>query len=353
MKKTVLRACAFTLLAIMLTGCFSGCTQDPYQYDLSEYITVPTDLTGITVTDEEIAVGVAERISSALYNKAEEVTVVERGAAIGDTVTVGFAVYHLDTYAEDRVSGKKIEEISDPSCIIRIGDGKHPQKLSEALIGKKAGDTFAVSLTLPSSYKVNSLAGKSVVYEGMVGSVKERVLPEYGDAFVQSVSACTTVAEYEEMLEKTVRQELIFEKLLALCTFNAYPVEEVNQYSGNFISYYTDLAQAAEISLEDYVARKFFVELNDFHLQADAYAKETVGKELLIYSLSRTYSITVSDQEYTERARVYASQYGLASVSALESKFGKDYVMRTVQTDKVLEYLESTLVPAEASEPVQ
>ena len=344
----LMRASALILCVITLMTMLISCSKDPYPYELSDYITVPEDISNIEVSDEKIASEVARRIGEALANSATEVAVVDRGAVTGDTVQLGLACYYLDSYADDRASGKRIEAISDPDCIIKIGSSRHPEKLQEALIGKEAGDVFVVQTVLPDSFKVDNLAGKSVVYECAVTALRTTVLPEYGDAFAMSASGLATVAEYEAMLKKTVREELIFDKLLSLSEIEVYPVDEVNQYSGNFISYYTDLATAAEMTLEEYVAKKFFIELNDFHLQADAYAKESVAKDLLMYYLIRTYDLEITDAEYTEGARRYAERYGLASISALESKFGKDFILKTVSMDKVLLYLASQVDAAKA-----
>ena len=75
--------------------------------------------------------------------------------------------------------------------------------------------------------------------------------------------------------------------------------------------------------------------------------RETVKKELLLYYFQRKYDLEVSDSEYTEMAKKYANENGLISVSELEEKFGKEYVRKTVQYDKVLAYIAETVTIAE------
>ena len=339
MKKYVKKAVALLLCALTVALTLASCAKEPYPYDLEGYISVPEDLKSIDVTNEEIDAAVIEQIASVLRNSATEQTVMNRGAAVGDVVNLSVVCYFLDTYTEDRVTGNVIKPLTDPKCTFKIGDGKYPSELENAMLGKVTGDSFTVHAKLPASYTVDGLAESAVVYECTVNSVKEYVLPVYDDAFVQTVSDCVTVVEYEEMLRKAVIEEIAFDKLLARCSFKTYPVDEVGKHTSNFISYYTDLATAEELTLEEYVAKKFFIELSEFHLKADAYAKELVKSELLMYSLVRSYGLEITEDEYTAGAQKYANRYGLESISALESKFGTDYVEYTVQMDKVLSFL--------------
>ena len=339
MKRYILRALALTICVVTVLATLVSCSSEPYPYELDEYILVPEDIASVTVTKSEIDERVSKRISNALKNYATEQPVMNRGAGVGDILNLSLVCYKLDTYTEDRLAGKYIEAITDDNCTVRIGDGKYPAELENALIGKVTGDSFNVQVRLPDTYTVDNLLATNVVYECVLKSVKELVLPIYNDEFVRNVSEYQTVLEYEESLRKPVIEELAFEKLLESCSFKAYPTEEVNTHTSNFISYYSDLASAAGITLEQYVARKFFIELNEFHLKADAYAKQMVKSELLLYSLVRKYELTITDEEYSAGAQLYAARYGLESVSALESKFGPDYVTQTVQMDKVMAFL--------------
>lgn len=351
MKRYILRALALIICAVTVVGTLVSCSKEPYPYELDEYIIMPEDFSLITVTKAEIDTAIRERISAMLKNSAVEQPVMNRGAGIGDILNLSLVCYKLDTYTEDRLEGKYIGAITDNDCTVRIGDGKYPQELENALIGKAAGDSFNVHAKLPDTYTVDSLGATNVVYECVVKSVKESVLPAYNDEFVKSVSEYQTVLEYEESLRKPVIEELAFGKLLEQCSFKAYPIEEVNRHTSNFISYYTDLASSSQITLEQYVAKKLFIELSEFHLEADAYAKQMVKSELLLYSLVRKYELEVTNEEYTAGARMYAAKYGLESVSALESKFGIDYVTQTVQMDKVMAFLAERVTVEDGNSP--
>ena len=350
MRKCIIRTVALLLCALMAALSLASCAEEPYPYELDGYILVPQDIASITVSDKEIDEAVLEQIRTVIENSATEQPVMNRGAAEGDVVSISVVCYFLETYTEDRAKGEYIEALTDSDCTFKIGGGKYPAELEAALVGKVTGDSFSAHAKLPDTYTVDGLGSSTVVYECVVNSVREYIIPTYDNAFVQSVSACATVEEYEEMLKGAMLEELAFKNLLKHCSFKAYPVDEVNKHTSNFIAYYTDLATASELTLEEYVAKKFFIELSEFHLRADAYAKELVKSEMLMYSLVRSYDLAITDDEYTAGAQKYAERYGLESVSALESKFGSDYVEYTVQMDKVLTFLASKVTVPDSTD---
>ena len=125
----------------------------------------------------------------------------------------------------------------------------------------------------------------------------------------------------------------------------------VGTYITSFIKYHTEKAEELKITLEEYAAKKFFVSITDFHLKADAYAKELVKKEMVLYSVARKNNLLLTDDEYTSGAMVYVNQYGLESVSQLESRFGTVYVHQTVLMDKVLVYLSDKVTVSTEAAP--
>ena len=343
MKKRFLSAFLLVLNVLGAAFSFFSCSKEPYPYDLSTYITVPSDWSDTVINDFEIKSRVDMQISVALENSATQQKVTNRAAREGDIVNVSFKCYHSATYTEDKASEKHISDISDDNCTLEIGAGKYPLDMEAALVGMHEGDERQVRATLPDSFTVDGLAGKLVMYEIKLLSISEKIYPTYGDSFVSTVSSCSTVEEYEAMLYERMKENILWERLLDSVSVSVYPVEEVNKYTVDFVTYYTELASALGLTLEQYVAKKFFVELNEFHIQADIYAKELVKSEMLLYHFVRTYDISLSDEEYDEGARRYATEYGLKSISALEGKFGTAYVKKTVLMDKVLAFLASQI----------
>ncbi len=367
MKKCIIRALAAVLCAITLVFSLASCSKQPYDYKLSDYITVPKDLDKINVTHEEILAAVDAQIKSLLENKATLVTAENNAASkSGDILKISFKCY------TDEDLKQEIAVLSDDDCMLslqavpsdteetqeNIAENikyRYPKELQEELLGKKLDGKFAVWVTLPKSFTAINLADfldkdskessskpqNRIYYVGKITEIKTPVLPEYNDEFVKSVSEYQTVEEYESYLYERMKEELIFDKLAQASTVKHYPVDEVQAYTESFTKYYTEKAEALKITLEQYVAKKFFINMTDFHLKADTYAKGLVKDEMLLYTLSRRYKIELTDEQYSDGAQKYVKEYGLSKLSELEAKFGTEYVRRTVLMDKVLEYLAS------------
>lgn len=343
----------FLILVLFLNFSLVSCAKEPYPYEIEDYITLPSSWTDMTLTEKEIINRRDSDIMKVRSNAAIQEKVLSRNSVVGDIINISFVCYKSETYEADKAEGKFIQNISDSDCTIRLGDNKYPAQLENALIGRKEGDEFTVRITLPDSFTVDNLSGTAVVYEIKVNSVTELKLPLLNDAFVKTVSYCDTVEEYEEMMYQRAKENLIWEKLLQTVTVITYPVDEVNAYTIKFLTYYGDMAEKLNVTTEEYVAKKFFMSMPEFHSQADSYAKNLVKNELLLYYFVRIYDLQISDNEYQVRADKYVKQYGLNSVSELEGKFGSSYVRQTTQTEKILEYVSSVITVLNDGEQIQ
>ncbi len=341
-------AVIFSVLLTCLTF-LSSCSSEPYPYELEKHIKLSELPTDLVFTEEEILETVEERILEVRRNNAILTPNNDKAAESGDMVNVSFICYPAATYGKD--DSKPIQKISDSDCTLTIGNNKYPSELEKAIIGMFPSDKTTARLTYPQNFAIKEYAGMSVVFEITLNSVTEVKLPLYNDAFVRTVSVCQTVAEYETFIFERVKEDLVWEYMLKNSEVLLYPSEELNEYASDFSSYYSGLATEKNITLEEYVSKKFFMELSDFHIKTDSYAKDMVKGDLLLYSLVNKYGLQLSDEEYTAGAERYATQYGLRSVSLLEGKFGSDFVRKSVQKDKVLSYLSKnaiTVTPTEA-----
>ena len=343
MKKSLIRTVSLVMGAIFCVFSFASCSKEPYDYELDDYITIPADLSGITVTEAEIEEAVANQIQSALKAKGKLVEENEVGARNGHTLKISFICKKTDG------KNTEIPELSDSDCTIVLGEGKYPAPLEESLMRKIVGDEFKVTVTLPDTFTALGLAGKTIIYEGRINQIYRTELDEYNAGFVQSISEYQTEKEYEQYLYERMKEELIFEKLLELSKVKSYPKNELKSYTDSFAKYHTEQAEALGIPLEQYVAKKYFISITDFHLKEDEYAKDLVKRELLLYSLARKNGIELTEAQYNAGATKYVKQYGLDNVAELEGKFGSANVRQTVLMDKVLAYLSEQVTVTKTS----
>lgn len=350
MKKQLIRCVCALMGAIFMLFSFSACSSELYDYDLDHYITVPKEWAKITVTEEEIIAKRNALVSEVLKNTASQEDKFGSGAGDGDRVRVSFTFYVFDHTKGEYVGNTTF---SDSDCLIELGGGKYPRELENAIRGKRAGDVFEALALLKPDFSYPSLQGRTVKYVGTVLNVTGAVTVSLTDELVQSISRYETAAEYEQMLYVEAKRELYWSKLLAAVSVEAYPQEEVDKYTSDYTNYYSELATAAEVTLEEYVAKKFFIELREFHVQADVYAKELVKNEMVLYWLTRKYDLELTNSEYNDGAYKYALDYGLDSVAKLEGRFGSDIVEQTVLMDKVKDFVVSEAEKATATENVQ
>ncbi|MBQ9691702.1 MAG: hypothetical protein IJV70_00925, partial [Clostridia bacterium] len=246
----------------LIVGALAACAVSPYPYALDEYISVPGNWTEMYIKESEITRRVKDMIQLARKNASIEEMVISRASEERDLVEISLVCYKADEYGK---GGVRIDLLSDESCMLIIGEGKYPHELENALLGRYSGDSFAVRLTLPDNYTVSGFAGMSVVYEVSVNNVTEFRLPLYNDAFVQAVSGCESVAEYEESLYERAKEDLVWETIFRSSEVKLYPEEELSSHIGDYVGYYTNLAEEINMSLEQYVGKKFFISLTDFH----------------------------------------------------------------------------------------
>ncbi len=327
--------CFLIMLAVTL-GAFSACSSKPYDYNLENYITLP-DWLKLTASDDEIEARLQEDINTLIKNNVSENATTARAAIEGDKVNVSFLCYIASDYGKD--GAEPIDKLSDSSCTLILGDLKYPAEFEASIFGHFVNDKFSARLTLPESYGLSEYASANVVYDITLNSITELAYPELSDEFIKSVSEYQTVDEYKSANYEATRRELLFEKILALSEIKSYPEREVSSYERNYVSYYTSAAAEAGYTLEQYVNKKFFMSLAEFHSKGSAYAKEMVKKDLFLYQFVRTYGLEPTSDEYNSGAEKYAQMYGFKSVSALEAKFGEEFVRKSVAYDKALDYI--------------
>lgn len=119
----------------------------------------------------------------------------------GDTVTIDF---------KGIKDGVAFEGGTAESYPLTIGSATFIPGFEEQLVGVKVGDEKQVAVTFPEKYPSEDLAGAEVVFEVKVKEIKNKVLPELDQEFVEEVSE---TAENLEQLKEEIRTKLIGESL--------------------------------------------------------------------------------------------------------------------------------------------
>ena len=338
------RIAAVLICVSAMMTVFSSCAGKAYEYDLAEYI-VPGDYSVIEITPEAVHKRTEEIKNTLLKNNAivppaeNAVSISGRVLKKGDVAVVSYQCYLESEVGKETA----VPLMEDKECHIVLGNGKYFEEIENALTGYNMGAKAPINVpvTVPTDFSLGILKGKSVVFVITVNSAYELKLPVYNDEFIASVTHYSTVTEYEKALHVQVREQLVWEALLEKTKVTTYPMDEVSDHTLDFIEQYTSYATSAGVTLEQYVARKFFMDLADFHLKADEYAKRLTKEEMLVYQIARLNGLELTDEEYEAGAVKYAAIYRLSGRNELVSVYGETIVRYTVLKDKVLSFVYS------------
>ncbi len=326
---------------VLLTGCKKETEVIPYDYDLSEYITLPQykgveveKYTG-TVTDEDVQ----RQVTLARTSFAVQ-TEKEGAAQNGDTVNIDFIGY---------INGEVFASGSGSNQDLTLGSGMFIDGFESGLVGAKAGDQVTLNLAFPDPYVANpSLSGVPVTFEVTVNKVTEQVLPEYNDAFVKEKYNYDSAEAFEKAIrEALVKQnemahnnhisEQVWKNVMQNTALKQFPEKEYNALYDEAIAYYTNMATSAQKSLNEYVLENFKITIGEFRETIENSVKESVLQEMIVYAVARQENLTVTEEEYNIRGTETAVYYGLASVKELENYFTKDEIKKSILFDMVTE----------------
>jgi trigger factor len=146
------------------------------------------------VADEDV-----ERVIQGLRDTSGSLQPVEdRGAEVGDTVTVNFRGKFIETPEEEDIN---VDEVD-----VELGGPGVQQEFTDNLLGVRADEERVFTVDYPEDFTSKGLAGKKVEYTAKVVSVRRKELPDLDDEWAKSLGE-----EFEslENLREKVREDLV------------------------------------------------------------------------------------------------------------------------------------------------
>ena len=279
------------------------------EIDVRPDITLPAfGELAVTVDPIEVADDDIEEQLHSLRARFGTLTGVERPVQDGDFVT-------LDLSAA--VNGEDVPEASTTGMSYEVGSGQLIEGIDEALIGMSAGDTADFTTAL----LAGEFAGQDAVVSAVIGTVKERELPEADDEFAQLASEFDTLEELKSDLRVRVNR-----------------VKQVEQATDARDKVLEALLETTEVALPEAVVKaevdsrlhdavhpfdhdeeKFAASLiaqgssrEEFDASAQSEAENSVKTQLLLDALAEAENTTVDNDELTERIVYQAQRYGVS-----------------------------------------
>jgi trigger factor len=144
--------------------------------DLAEYkgLEAVRRVRPVTETDiDRVIEGLRETSASLL-------PVEDRGAQLGDILTVNFLGKFIDTPEAEDI---KVEEVE-----VTLGGEGVQQEFTDNLLGVREDDEKSFTVSYPEDFSSKGLAGKRVEYAAKVTAVRIKELPEVDDEWARSLS---------------------------------------------------------------------------------------------------------------------------------------------------------------------
>ena len=328
-EKTVVYTFAVTLYPEVTLGQYKGLSA-PKESD--------------TVTDEEVD----EEIENVRKRNARKVSVEDREAKMGDTVSIDF-----DGFLEgERFDGGKAEDYS-----LELGSHSFVPGFEEQVVGMKIGEEKDLDITFPEDY-VENLAGKAVVFKVKLKGITENELPELDDEFAKDVSEFDTLEEYKADLRQNLQKskdeqaENAFRSLIMKQAADNMTVEIpqvmlaekaeeiVRNYAANFGM--TDRSVPM-----DKLLQMMGLDRESMNMTIMPAAEFQVKNDLLLSAVVKAENLSVSDEEAEEYVKKVAESVN-ASVEEIKQYFGADYIAQEKKREKATNIILDSAVVGEA-----
>jgi trigger factor len=225
---------------------------------------------------------------------------VDRAAKDGDFADIDFL---------GRLDGEPFEGGAGNDYVLELGSGQFIPGFEEQIVGKNAGETFDVNVTFPDEYQAEHLAGKAVVFEVKLNSVKEKQLPELDDKFAEENLGYDTIEELRneisaritEQAEKDVEREYRWAVVDAVAK-----QAKIDIPHGHIHSRAHELWQELAMSLQrrGIDPRAYLQAMgkgeHEFIDEAEGDAELTIRRESTIAALIETLNISVTEDELVD-----------------------------------------------------
>jgi trigger factor len=190
---------------------------------------------------------------------------------------------------------------------------------SRQLLGVSNGDTLDLTYTFPDEESVDEdYRGKEILYSVSINGIRERVLPELNDEFVESISEVSSLDELkEQILDELTSQKEIEEEnsyinqILDLILEDAevkYPPQMVENEVEGEVKELEARLNAQGMDLEMYLSIQNMEE-DELREQIKPNAEKRITHGLVLGKISETEEFDINPEEITEEYQKILDEY--------------------------------------------
>ena len=221
----------------------------------------------------------------------------DRSAQEGDQVILDFqGMYH----------GQDIPHGNGSDFALTIGAKAFLPEFDDALIGKNIGDTFDITVTVPTDYRISAMQNRSVVFHTTLKKIRLMDYQPIDDEFAKDFSEYTTLDEWENEIfsrlqarrKTSVQEKLTREVMAKIIADSDIPIdddmkEEITQI------YYDEFLNELEmnqIPLELYCKRSGHTE-DEIYADKEQEAIKTIQAQSVLHAVAAAEKISITQEE--------------------------------------------------------
>lgn len=289
---------------------------------------------------------VEAEINAMANRNSRMVSVEDRAAAMGDTVTIDFEGFK-DGVAFD---GGKAE-----GHTLELGSGQFIPGFEEQIVGKNIGDEFEIVVTFPEEYSAEDLAGKEATFKIKLHEIKLRELPEIDDEFAKDVSEFDTLDELKaDIKEKALQRKA---KVAEEETENDLVAQIVDSIKGEIpeAMFESRLNQSVEefgyrLSMQGLDLQTYLKYTNssieDFKATFRPQAEAQVKFRLALEKIVELEKIEASEEDIAARFEEMAKQYNM-EVEAVKNAIPAEELAKDIAVGKAIDFIKENAVITE------
>lgn len=340
MKKRILAVILMAVMALSAIGC-GGSGVQVKAHEGGKKVTVNLgEYKGIAlkgVTDAEYDNEISTMLSS--MAKTEEYDGV---AENGDTVNINYIGIR------DGVPFEGGTDDSEEGTDLTLGSGRFIDGFEEGLLGTKKGDVRELNLTFPDPYPNNpDLAGQPVIFKVTVKAVKRTTVPELTDELAQGIgydSKADLEKTIREELDKAAYQQIIAETMLGNTEIKNMPADEISNAAEEMYASYCGYCQSMATNYGmDFNTVLYYMtgypSTEEFKAYVDEYTDKKVKYQYIVEAIYEKEKLSYTDEEFMERAMVYAEGYGFSTYEEFETEYTKETIIDAIKMDIVIDYI--------------
>lgn len=271
--------------------------------ELPNYRDRRIEVTNPVVSDEDI-----ETQTTRILEQFATVEEVDRPAVEGDFVS-------LDVSATS--DGESVDDARVADLLYEVGSGMFLEGIDPHLEGTSAGDTVSFDGPLPAGF--GERAGETATFTVTVNEVKERVLPELNDDWVDENTEFETVEELTEAMRhrlgdaklQAVSREFA-EKALSTIRDQVevdLPESLVRAEMDTHLHNFMHRLDEAEVTLDDYF-RATGIAQDSFLSDLRAQAELSLLNRLVLEAVASTEDIDVTEEDVAQALQSLAARSG-------------------------------------------